>query len=562
MKKLLKKSISFFLSLSLILGLITTPTMVAKATTTSDESVDLENYNDITFAPSNINNTAPQAMNVDIIPDSFGEYLEGDYDFLDAEENVEGKSLFKWYRSDEIDGIEEAIPCATEKLYYIGEEDYGKYLRFEVTPIEEGLVGLIGIPVKSSFYAIIKDDNNSDDADELDNLKVAIESYKGGADHPVFEAEVNKSEKTVTVTGISSMSNETLAITIPADVKVIWKAELSGNGNGGKLDLLRVDGQGSFELAENGSITVVDYDSVYDHNAIIAGEELFSILVTGGDINAYSGHAIFASGENTTVEVLGGNINSMKGDTIYTSGSNSVVKISGGTVNSSNGASINSNGDVLISGGKIDNNKGWAIYAGDSVTVSGTGLVVSAQGTAIQLKKVGIIEITGGVVFAGSDMNNNDMSVYKIPNGTKVLYSEGNGTMISWERTNKRMSYPYGSKFDLYTFKSPSKVTWTIDMGRPGVLIDNGIYKAFVPTYGITITDMPETPVIRIVTFIGGLDSIIKSVTSGASLGMDNWPVNPVKTGYTFSGWYTGENGSGTVFIPNTLVNADITVYA
>jgi uncharacterized repeat protein (TIGR02543 family) len=39
-------------------------------------------------------------------------------------------------------------------------------------------------------------------------------------------------------------------------------------------------------------------------------------------------------------------------------------------------------------------------------------------------------------------------------------------------------------------------------------------------------------------------------------------PTAPVKTGYTFDGWYTAIDGAGTAFFANTTVTADIAVYA
>lgn len=40
------------------------------------------------------------------------------------------------------------------------------------------------------------------------------------------------------------------------------------------------------------------------------------------------------------------------------------------------------------------------------------------------------------------------------------------------------------------------------------------------------------------------------------------WPLNPVRAGYVFGGWFTDENGAGTNFTDATVVNTDITVYA
>ena len=39
-------------------------------------------------------------------------------------------------------------------------------------------------------------------------------------------------------------------------------------------------------------------------------------------------------------------------------------------------------------------------------------------------------------------------------------------------------------------------------------------------------------------------------------------PSDPVRSGYIFSGWYTGSNGTGKLFTANTEVTSDLTVYA
>ncbi len=52
-----------------------------------------------------------------------------------------------------------------------------------------------------------------------------------------------------------------------------------------------------------------------------------------------------------------------------------------------------------------------------------------------------------------------------------------------------------------------------------------------------------------------------KSLAYNTSLGA-NMPGNPVRTGYTFAGWNTKADGTGSAFTSSTLVTADITVYA
>jgi uncharacterized repeat protein (TIGR02543 family) len=52
-----------------------------------------------------------------------------------------------------------------------------------------------------------------------------------------------------------------------------------------------------------------------------------------------------------------------------------------------------------------------------------------------------------------------------------------------------------------------------------------------------------------------------KSVLTPAKT-VDTLPSNPVRTGYTFGGWFTGANWTGTQFTVTTAVSGNITVYA
>jgi uncharacterized repeat protein (TIGR02543 family) len=62
------------------------------------------------------------------------------------------------------------------------------------------------------------------------------------------------------------------------------------------------------------------------------------------------------------------------------------------------------------------------------------------------------------------------------------------------------------------------------------------------------------------ITFISeGATVAIRMITTPTA---EELPAPPTRTGYTFAGWNTAANGTGTEFIPNTPVTADITVYA
>lgn len=52
-----------------------------------------------------------------------------------------------------------------------------------------------------------------------------------------------------------------------------------------------------------------------------------------------------------------------------------------------------------------------------------------------------------------------------------------------------------------------------------------------------------------------------KTVTSGSSLGA-NWPANPTRSGFSFAGWFTGQNGTGSQYTSTTPITADVDLYA
>jgi uncharacterized repeat protein (TIGR02543 family) len=83
----------------------------------------------------------------------------------------------------------------------------------------------------------------------------------------------------------------------------------------------------------------------------------------------------------------------------------------------------------------------------------------------------------------------------------------------------------------------------------------NGINAAFDVSF--TVDDL-----ILHVTFnaAGGTPATSTAQTSYG--GTVSLPANPVRSGYTFSGWHTAANGGGTAFTAATTVTEDITVYA
>ncbi|MDN4165402.1 Ig-like domain-containing protein [Cytophagales bacterium LB-30] len=102
-------------------------------------------------------NDAPVASNVSFSGTlSSGSTLTGSYDYFDVEGNAEGTSTFRWLRADSDGGALVAIGGATSSTYQLQTNDEGKYIVFEVTPVQTS-GSLAGTPVQSSYQGDIAD---------------------------------------------------------------------------------------------------------------------------------------------------------------------------------------------------------------------------------------------------------------------------------------------------------------------------------------------------------------------------------------------------------------------
>ncbi|MBA5249004.1 MAG: hypothetical protein FE834_05645, partial [Gammaproteobacteria bacterium] len=80
---------------------------------------------------------------------ALGSTITGLYTYVDSENDVQGVSIFKWLRDDV------AIPGANTLSYIITQQDQGKTLKFEVTPVAKTGT-LIGIAVQSEYVIVDK----------------------------------------------------------------------------------------------------------------------------------------------------------------------------------------------------------------------------------------------------------------------------------------------------------------------------------------------------------------------------------------------------------------------
>jgi uncharacterized repeat protein (TIGR02543 family) len=102
----------------------------------------------------------------------------------------------------------------------------------------------------------------------------------------------------------------------------------------------------------------------------------------------------------------------------------------------------------------------------------------------------------------------------------------------------------------------------------PNAGLAEGTYTAAIAVSGTNIADksfqvsFTVSSVLHTVTFNadGGRPATSTAQTYGGTVSLPT--TAPVKTGYTFAGWYTAVNGGGTEFTASTPVAAGITVYA
>lgn len=152
---------------------------------------------------------------------------------------------------------------------------------------------------------------------------------------------------------------------------------------------------------------------------------------------------------------------------------------------------------------------------------------------------------------------NQDLTINPANHSISVT-SGGYGTVMA-----SAHSAPAGTEITLIVFPYAGYrlKNWLISGGN--ITITNN--KFIMPSEPVTITAVFEAIdfLSRTVTFVNGVsENTTRSISAGTSIGTINWPANPVKSGYTFDGWYTGENGIGNMFTSETIVTGNLTVYA
>ena len=217
---------------------------------------------------------------------------------------------------------------------------------------------------------------------DVTDLAGIIDGWNGGGIGALSASLTGTHE--VTVTGTVTGATTPLSLNIDSGATIVWEATLFGTVDGQTANkyLIVLDGDGTFEVAESGS------------------------LLCGGS----GGYAIYAFDSNITIKVSGGTVSTTAGSAIMAictrkrTGSSIVgssIMVDGGTVEAKNAWAINTDGDVMITGGTVSSSEAIYKYGSGSVTVSGANTVVSASdGSAIVTNGGGSVTVTGGTVLS------------------------------------------------------------------------------------------------------------------------------------------------------------------
>ncbi|MCR4735766.1 MAG: InlB B-repeat-containing protein [Treponema sp.] len=188
-----------------------------------------------------------------------------------------------------------------------------------------------------------------------------------------------------------------------------------------------------------------------------------------------------------------------------------------------------------------------------STVVSGN-ITVYAKWTALapadtSAEDIAAVKSALAITFADGDSATSVTSNITLPsgsNGVSVTWTSSNSAVISNDGVVTRPAFADGN----------ASVTLTATLSK-GSASDT---KAF------SLTVIALTPYSYVVTFDSQSADTLASpasitVTEPATT-VASLPSAPSKDGFTFGGWFTEENGSGSEFTASTVVSENITVYA
>ncbi|MDR3000902.1 MAG: InlB B-repeat-containing protein, partial [Fibromonadaceae bacterium] len=289
--------------------------------------------------------------------------------------------------------------------------------------------------------------------------------------------------------------------------------------------LLRVNANGTL-IMNSGTVL---RNNITDYGAgvrIVGG----TFTMNDGKINGNTATSTSSTGGGVRIESSG--VFTMHGG-----------EISGNSTGNGGGGVGVSSGTFTMNDGKISSNTGpnggvrvssGAIFTMNGGEVSGNTISSGATGVSLQ-SSTAIFNLNSGVV-AGTGAN-----TAAIVNGTYNLNlgeapSPNNALIIAWNKPAGEGPFEYtrGTTTNLITLPTETATaTWETQNNTLGIAYKNGNNEGFIEINGVTMKT-------HTITFDNGSSTEAEKQTIAAG-DKATKPTDPTKEGFTFKGWYIGE---------------------
>mgnify|MGYP000855907278 CR=1 FL=1 len=326
-----------------------------------------------------------------------------------------------------------------------------------------------------------------------------------------------------------------------------------GTGSNVKVNAVTSAGGSKAVYATGDGAVTVDSITVAGDNAYGVGCFDSSNIKVSGDVQVtgVSSHGVYIDSESGGLQsvLIGGDVTvtGEKSRGIYLGAEEAVLSVEGSvTVTGGVSAVSAGKGEVAIKGDITAPDYAVNAWHGASITVQGNIVAKGEEATAV-ISSGADVHIQGNVTSSGQGGMGIYASAWELVDpaeGAKVTVDGkiSAATPLRMESLPVEESEHTESttKEDYYTFTDGSSTVWA----KPGS------FRRAV-TYTVTFDqnggDTEASPAAQ-------------EVISGAQVG--TLPTAPARSGYTFIGWNTQANGSGTAFTAATAVTDSITVYA
>lgn len=426
-----------------------------------------------------------------------------------------------------------------------------------------------------------------------EDVAAAITDYNtGNGGTGTLTAAINGS--TVTVTGSLAGVTKTLKLDVPQDVKVLWKAKLTGTGTVSGAPphppLLEIVNSGTVEIAEGAEII----NSASKTSAVVSSGG--NLIMSGGKVTSTGSPGIaIAAGSGCKFLMSGGEVTANQATSFAIEGSIGTIALTGGTISASgnNGVQLLLDGTFaayrsgMIQPGSIQSPPGSGLSAAVSVdqalisTAPGmaTGLTLKAynlpDGDSLALQWVPRYDGIGINIYKLDDSKSWFVGFpgvkLVVPGSTHTVFYDANGGSGTMNHEEVDDDADYTVAANGFTFSGYSFAGWNTQADGSGTAYPVGAVIAGVQN-DITLYAQWNAKGIP----VPGPKYTVSYNTNGGSGAINSAKVDIgsdyivvansfTRSNYSFAGWNTQADGSGTAYLAGTKISCvqnDITLFA